>query len=195
MERDAALPEVMVRLQAGDAKAAEVVFHRFARRLIGLARKRLDPLLRTAVEPEDVVQSVFRSFFRRQGREPFRIPAEWDDLWRLLALITVRKCAKKSARAKRALGVVHGGDELESLDLASGREPTPEEAATLADTIEELMRGLKPHEREVLVLRLQGCGTGEIAGQIQSSVRRVQRALERAGRRLERLNDDSGVRP
>ena len=58
--------DVITRLRDGDSEAATEIFHRFAARLIALARTRLDSRVRQKVDPEDVVQSVFRSFFIRQ---------------------------------------------------------------------------------------------------------------------------------
>src|SRR4051812_2143319 len=59
-------PPLTYRLQAGDPHVAAQVFRRFAHRLIGLASRRLGRVVRGKVEPEDVIQSVFRSFFLRQ---------------------------------------------------------------------------------------------------------------------------------
>ncbi len=70
------------------------MFHRFVRRLIALARSQLDSWIRSRVEPEDVVQSVFRSFFTRFESAQFQVDG-WDSLWTVLALITVRKCRNR----------------------------------------------------------------------------------------------------
>src|SRR5262245_36523931 len=43
----------LTRLQAKDEQAAAELFHRFAFRLIGLARVRLDEKLRAVTDPED----------------------------------------------------------------------------------------------------------------------------------------------
>src|SRR4051812_43687956 len=43
--------------------------NRFTHQLIGLARQRLYGLLRARVDPEDVVQSVYKSFLLRYGAE------------------------------------------------------------------------------------------------------------------------------
>src|SRR3954464_3897514 len=59
------------RLRAGDAEAAAEVFHRYVGQLVGLASGRLAGLLRAQADPEDVVQSVFRSFFTRQQQGQF----------------------------------------------------------------------------------------------------------------------------
>ena len=88
-------------------------------------------------DPEDVVQSAFRTFFRRNARGEFHFDSS-ADLWRLLATITRRKILKHVERlgaGKRDPGrEVHAeGDEL------SGREPTPEEAALAADLMEKAL--------------------------------------------------------
>src|SRR5689334_17158468 len=79
---------------AGDA------FDRFTRRLVGLARRQLGDLLRHKVDPEDVVQSVYKSFLLRYGAEMLAGQDE-EGLWALLARITLRKCADR-ARYHRA---------------------------------------------------------------------------------------------
>ena len=48
--------------------------------------------LRAKVDPEDVLQSVCESFFRRHAEGEFSLK-DWDSLWALLAVITLRKCA------------------------------------------------------------------------------------------------------
>src|ERR1700722_4305434 len=66
MAADDSFGLLMGGLQGGDAEAAGALFHRFAQRLIALARQRLEPRLRSKVDPEDILQSVFKSFFRRR---------------------------------------------------------------------------------------------------------------------------------
>ena len=83
--------DLMAQLRDGRNEAAAQVFQRFANRLIVLARKQLDSKILQKVDPEDVMQSVFRSFFLRQMEDQFDV-RDWDNLWSLLAMITVRKC-------------------------------------------------------------------------------------------------------
>jgi hypothetical protein len=52
---------------------AERLFTRYARRLIGLAEQRLSRALAGHLDGEDVVQSVFRMFFRRSATGAFRV--------------------------------------------------------------------------------------------------------------------------
>src|SRR5215831_12484189 len=60
-------PRFLVRLQARDGEAAREVFRRFTTQLIALTRRRFAPAFRYKVDPEDVVQSAYKSFFLRYG--------------------------------------------------------------------------------------------------------------------------------
>src|SRR3984893_18595241 len=80
-------------LQAGDHAAAQQLWERYFRRLVGLARKKLQGASRRAADEEDVALSAFNSFFRcaEQGRFPNLV--DRDSLWRLLVVLTARKAA------------------------------------------------------------------------------------------------------
>lgn len=63
-------------------------FEQFSQRLIGLARVHLGDRLRRKVDPEDVVESAYKSLLIRYGEAA--VAAEgWDALWGLLTLIQV----------------------------------------------------------------------------------------------------------
>src|SRR5947209_3689875 len=94
--RNDSFPRFLVRLQARDGEAAREVFRRFASQLIALARRRFAPPFREKVDPEDVVQSAYKSFFLRYGEGKLEVD-NWNSLWSLLTLITLRKCAERVA--------------------------------------------------------------------------------------------------
>ena len=71
-------------------QAAAELFRCYAERLIALARSRLPVQLNRRVDPEDVMQSVYRCFFAGAREGQYRIQEE-DDLWHLLTCITLRK--------------------------------------------------------------------------------------------------------
>ena len=56
--------QLLERIREGDEQAATELFDRYVDRLIELARSRLSPKLARRLDPEDVVQSACRSFFR-----------------------------------------------------------------------------------------------------------------------------------
>src|SRR4051812_42199279 len=84
------LQQLLGRFREGDPRAAEVLFERYAVRLARLAEQRLSRKVAGRVDAEDVVQSVFRTFFHRCARGEFRIDSS-AQLWRLLVTITLRK--------------------------------------------------------------------------------------------------------
>src|SRR5262245_63507372 len=101
MKPEADLQSLLERLRAGDEDAAAEVFNRFAHRLIALARKQLQQTIRSKEDPEDVVQSAYRSFFWRQREGQFHID-NWDDVWGILTVITVRKCGRRMSYFRAA---------------------------------------------------------------------------------------------
>src|SRR5262245_57347305 len=116
--------QLMQRLRTGEDNAAREVFERYARRLIGLARGRFDQRLAHKVDPEDVVQSAYKSFFLRQRDGRLEV-GSWDNLWSLLVLITLRKCADRveylrAERRDAAREVATG--QMEEWQLAVDRE-------------------------------------------------------------------------
>jgi RNA polymerase sigma-70 factor (ECF subfamily) len=184
--------EFLARLRAGDSAAPRELFRRFTRQLVALARSRFAPPVRHKVDPEDVVQSAYKSFFRRYGDGDLELGG-WNSLWGLLTVITLRKCADRVAyyragrrdAAREAPGP-QGGEEGACWPEALSREPTPDAAALLSEAVEQLLDGLDKDERPIVELSLQGCTTPEISRRLGCPERTVRRIRERVRRRLER---------
>lgn len=179
--------------EAKDGRAGHFAFERFTPQLIGLARNHLDARLRQKVDPEDVVQSAYKSFFLRYG-EGHLATEGWEGLWGLLTLITLRKCADRARyyRAERRnvareAAAPTGPEGTEPWREAVAQEPTPDQAVALAETVEQLLRSLSEDERPVIELSLQGYSTQEISQQLGRSERTVRRLRERVRKHLERL--------
>jgi RNA polymerase sigma-70 factor, ECF subfamily len=195
MAEPRSLPALLGRVKAGDQEAAALIFRRYTRRLIALARRQLDTWVRDRVDPEDVVQSVYKSFFARHARGDFSLDS-WDSLWALLCLMTVRKCADKADYLQAACRDVRleirlpGDAEGSTLWKVPGRDPTPAEAALLTETIDRLLRGLEEEDRVIVVLHLQGYTLHEISDRAGRAHRTVRRVIDRARRRLLRLRAD-----
>nr|MBA3727126.1 hypothetical protein [Armatimonadota bacterium] len=72
--------DLLAGIKTNDDAAARRIFVEYAQRLIGLAHVNLDRAVRQKMDPEDVVQSVFKSFFLRVCKGQFEL-ANWDGLW------------------------------------------------------------------------------------------------------------------
>jgi len=179
-------------LRAGDDAAATEVFNRFARRILGLARQQLHATVRSKVDPEDVLQSVFRSFFNRQREGRFAIE-NWDSLWGILMVMTLRKCRRRiqyyKAGRRDAQRETRWDPEMGGEGEAGffARDPTPSEAAMLLDLVGRLMRDLPEEDRAVLTLHLQGCTIAEIKAKTGRAMRTIRRVLERIRHHLREI--------
>jgi RNA polymerase sigma-70 factor (ECF subfamily) len=200
MNSEEPFAELMTRLRQGDDAAAAEVFHHFVRRLIGFTRGQLETWVRLKTDPEDVVQSVYKSFFTRYEAGQFAV-ADWDSLWGLLTCIAVRKCANharfwQAARRESGREVSLPPDAaLEDDRQLLAREPTPAEAAALTDTLEHLMQDLSATDRAILVLHLQGREIPAISTEVARSERTVRRTLELVRLQLCRLQQEDAPEP
>jgi RNA polymerase sigma factor (sigma-70 family) len=176
-------------LRAGDAAAAQKLWERYFRRLVGLARKKLQDAPRRAADEEDVALSAFASFCHHAARGRFPQLADRDDLWRLLVTVTSRKALHLRRDEKRPK---RGGGEVLSLAELSGsssegkaiveqildREPTPAYAALLAEESRRLLERLDDEQlRTIALYKLEGHTNEEIAAKLGYERITVQRKL------------------
>src|SRR5438874_10334500 len=151
--------QLMDRLKAGDQSTARLIFERYARRLIGLAASRLPSPLKAKEDPEDAMQSAFKSFFARQKKGEFQ-PEDWDELSTLVTYLTVCKVDRRIRRyladkrdVRRESAPVAGPDGEAPNWEAAAPDPTPAEAAMMTETLRELMAKLDPADQQVLGMR------------------------------------------
>jgi DNA-directed RNA polymerase specialized sigma24 family protein len=193
MSPDSSFADLVQRTQQGDPEACRRVFELYFARLIGLVRSRLDPRILAVDGPEDVAQSVLKSFFLRHRQAPFTL-ANWDNLWGLLAFITLRKCGHRTEHYRaqcrdvaRQTPLDRPGDDTDSASswLALTREPDPAEAAVMEATIGELLSDLSEYERSVMQLALEEHSLAEIARRVKTTEYRAKKVLEKVRRRWE----------
>ncbi|MEM7558901.1 MAG: sigma-70 family RNA polymerase sigma factor [Planctomycetota bacterium] len=178
------------RWKDGDELAAGEIYDRYVSRLIALAASRLSPTLARRVEAEDIVQSVYRSFFARIGEDRLQVQQS-GQLWGLLAAITLNKVRaqarfhranKRSVTEEASINSSRSCYGLEPADLAG--EPTAEEAAVLAEQYHLASEGLSPVGKQVFEMYLQNLPVAEIAKSVRRSERTVRRELEQIRVRL-----------
>lgn len=189
--------ELLARYQSGDEQAAEELFSKYMRRLIGLANSRLSAKMARRIDPEDVVQSAYRSFFlhARDGRY---VIANSGDLWRLLVVITLNKLRQKvefHSAGKRGINleqsVKRDGSMASFAPQALHRDPTPQEELGLLEEIAQLTEGMDEVQKQIVELRLQGFQIEEIADTVARSERTVRRVMDKVKARLQQRMEES----
>jgi RNA polymerase sigma-70 factor (ECF subfamily) len=191
--------DLLARWRTGDQEAAAVLFQRYTNRLIALARSRLPVDLARRVDAEDVVQSVYRSFFAGAHDGHYQLQ-QGGDLWRLLVTITLHKVYYQVKRNQADKRAVRREQPLAMEDTLHGipaqrlaQDPSPMELLALVDELERMMRGLDPVERRMLQMRLQGHNLAEIAADTQRCQQTVRRLLKRVQRQWEQCQTDNSA--
>lgn len=167
------------RFQAGEQDAATVLYKRYAHRLQRLAERNTASDLAARFDAEDVVQSVFRTFFRRVQIGHYDLP-EGEELWRLLLVISlnkIRSLAVHHRARKRSVSLTVAADpqamsrlaEASSGDLALN---------SLRLVIDEMLGGLSETQQQIVLLRIDGCQVEDIAARTGRSKRTVERVLQ-----------------
>ncbi|MCA9066430.1 MAG: hypothetical protein KDA96_25355, partial [Planctomycetaceae bacterium] len=167
------------RFRCGEQEAATRLYLRYAQRLLQLARNQAGHELRTRLDPEDIVQSVFRTFFRRASEGHYEVP-DGEELWKLFLVIglnKIRDAAVFHRAGKRDVGrtVPLATNSEISLD-ASGNELAE---ATIRMVIDDLMTDLTRSQQEIIMLRLHGTQVADISEKTQRSRRTVERTLQK----------------
>lgn len=172
-------------LQAGESSAAVEIYERYAQRLLRLANKNSSEQLAVRVAPEDIVQSVFRTFFRRATEGHYELP-DGDELWKLFLVISLNKMRKKAifhSAAKRDMARTQtiGKSQL------SGPE-TPSDILRM--TIDEMISSLPEEHQGLIRDRIEGYEITEISERNHVSRRTTERILQAfRGRLLEELSE------
>ena len=179
-------------LEAGDEDAARLLWQRYYRELVELARARFGTTPRRVADEEDVALSVLRCLYEGAARGQFAELVNRGELWQLLAAITGRKVIDQQRRLnqqKRGGGrvrgdsVMHGNDDDRSsvgFDQFRGEAPTPEVLAIAAEEFQRLMALLDDDRlRQIAQCKLEGYTNEEIGQRLGLACRSIERKLQR----------------
>jgi RNA polymerase sigma-70 factor (ECF subfamily) len=179
---------LVMRTRAGEQDAATQLYLRYVKRLKSLVRRRCSKELARCAGVEDIVQSVFATFFRRVGEGCYDIP-DGDEVWKVLLVIALNKVRTQATyhyAAKRdAHRTINGAEALIRLKLhANDRKIGTEHfQVILTDVLERL------HSRDAILVRLRidGFSVGEIARKMERSKRTVERVIHETRQTLGEL--------
>lgn len=174
------------RLKAGESEAANQIWHLYFDRLVRSVRQRLLGQNRAVSDEEDVVLSVFESFYDATRKGRFPDLADRDDLWHVLLRMAARKVVDKRRRdsRKRRGGdqTVHsiessGGDEVSAIEIR-GEEPSPEMVMMMQESVERFFAHLGVGQlRDLAGAKLEGYSNAELAVRFACSERTIERRL------------------
>lgn len=169
----------------GKQEAALELYQRYSHRLRALAHAQLSAELAGRVEVDDIVQSVFGSFFRGVNGSLYDVPMG-EELWKLLLVIALHKIRNQGTyyRAdKRDVRRTLSTDET----IEATRSDDSAAKAFLQMVVEEALVQLSPNHRQMVELRMEGFSVEEIAQKTARAKRTVERLLQQARAKLGKL--------
>jgi DNA-directed RNA polymerase specialized sigma24 family protein len=162
-------------IQDDRASAVSTLLALYFDRLVQLARTRLSNLPGMAGFEEDISLRSFHSVYQRvrDTSRPLQMSSR-DDLWRLLATRTISGAIDLIRRHRP--GEVPGNFDVE---LLLARDPTPEEAAEMADECRRVLDLVDPQRRQIALWKVEGHTNEEIAARLDCVERTVERKVSR----------------
>jgi RNA polymerase sigma-70 factor (ECF subfamily) len=179
------------RFQSGDEDAATALYKRYAQRLQRLAQRNTGADLAPRFDAEDVVQSVFRTFFRRVQQGFYDLPAG-EELWRLLLVISLNKIRALAVhhRAQKRDVAATVASDLHRLSQLVGHGTDELALRSLRLVITEVLSDLPQVHQQMIIRRIDGCQIEEIAAETGRSKRTVERVLQKFRERLREIIDE-----
>jgi RNA polymerase sigma factor (sigma-70 family) len=176
------------RFRHGQPDAPTRLYLRYAERLLALATRRSSSELGRRLDPEDIVQTVFRTFFRRVAEGSYDVP-DGEEIWKLLLVIALNKIRDAAMYHKAAKRDVRRTSSGEANELAIRTAAGKDEAAmaVLRMVVDDVLEGLPESHRRMIELRIEGHEVAEISREVGRSMRSVERALQDFRRRMGRL--------
>jgi len=164
------------------SSSLEDMVNRCTEKLVKRVRKQLPDHLKKRLDPEDIVQSVYRNFSRmiKQGTYVFE---DSRHIWRLLTVMTyheVRDAVRFHEDSSRDVRREDQGEARPFLDSLPG----PEEVVSFLDSIEHRLKDWPEQHRMIVRLFLHGETITAIAGQAGCSPSTVRRVLDAAQERM-----------
>jgi hypothetical protein len=161
------------------------LLRRYSPLLAQVAEQQIGPRLRQRTSVDDILQTVFRTYFRRSQQGRFQIEHE-GALWALLLKLTcnkIRKQAERHTAQRRDVAREVLIDPGELAWVANG-EAGPHEVAALTDELEWLLAQLAPRDVEIVRGLLAEESEQTIAGRARCSRATVRRVRERIAFKL-----------
>jgi len=180
------------RVREGDEEAFSLLFRKYSPRLAVLIHYKLGPEMRSRLEVEDILQETFFAAHRRLEQFTYRSPGSFMSWLARIADHVIVDAARFHGRQKRQ------PEEMLSLRTESnprGAEGvnslTPSRILVRRERLQQVLEALdalpEDYRRVILLARVMGLSTQEIAEQMGRPRENVAVLLHRAVGRLRQL--------
>jgi len=194
MEQPSSSFQLLERIKKGDREALSLLLDAHRRRLAVLAHYRLGPQLRGLVEIDDILQETMLKAYLQLDQFTYRTPGSFMRWITRIMDHVIADAARYHGRQKRQATQLL---PFRSESNPGGPEPadsrTPSRLLAQDEGLRSLMRELDelPDDyREVILLaKIEGLSTREVAEQMGKSRETVALLLHRAVKRFKKLHD------
>ena len=180
MPSDGSVTLLIGELRKGDGNAAQRIWDRYSPRLAALARLRLPARLRSVLDGEEIASQALEKVVMGLNEGKFPDLRDRDDLWSLLACVTVRRArndVKQATRQKRT----PPGDRVPLDEYLVAPDPPPDLNVIAAEQFQALLDRLSRTDESLRIIaywRFEGYSRDEIAARMGCSLQKVIRKLE-----------------
>jgi RNA polymerase sigma factor (sigma-70 family) len=187
IDSDDEFDALMVRVCRDDNQALATLIALYEPTIRRSAHVLLGKTLRSSLDPTDLVQSVHLQLILGLKRRMFSIGSP-EQLRSLAATLLRHKFIEHWRRhrcqVRHRIAVVATGAREDGKTAIAWRELDPAWAAEYHDVLDHLYRQLRADDRRLVVMRLHGYRTGEIAAELGIEPVVVRMRLSRLRKRL-----------
>jgi RNA polymerase sigma factor (sigma-70 family) len=176
---DEKFARLMEQVRAGCPEAAQQIFDRYAWKISMVVRRRLPQQLRNLYDTIDFTQDVWASFFHiPPDRYTFANP---DELVAFLSRLADNKVVETVRQRRHASQPPLRLDEVGSTTatVPAAHADTPSQRLMAQECWQRLVHDLQPREKKILELRKLGYTHQEIADQLNTYTKEIQRLMRK----------------
>lgn len=180
------------RIKNGDREAFSPLFEKYRPRLAVLIHYRLGPQLRQFVEVDDLLQETFLKAFNDMGRFEYRTPGSFMLWLAAIAEHVIVDLARSHGRQKRHANEIVGfrtESRPDGVELVDSKTPSRllTEKQRVQDLLEKLDALPDEHRQVILMAKIEGLSTQEMAERLGRSRGATALLLHRAIKRFREL--------
>ena len=184
---DLSLIRLLRQSGSGDVSegAATEFYARYMQKLMSLVERNLASRFGARIDPEDILQTVFRTWFR-QAKEGRIDPGSQDEIWKLLSVIALNKVRNKVKfhdAQRRSVGRTQGNQNI----LGAVPEPSADDATEFLDMVETAGQQMSDNARLTLQMILEGKSNQEIAAELGRTTKSVGRYKKEIGTIVQKI--------